>query len=84
MATREVGRKYVFTYKDVKTDDNGWAAPKSYRPIPFDLVLLKVTRLGSEHPKAIPGWWTGSEWQGQRLLADDQVICWKHKDRSDE
>lgn len=84
MATREVGKPYVLSYKDVKTDADGWADPKHFRPKPFDLVYLRVIREGEERLKGVPGWWTGSSWDGQRLLSSDQVICWKYKEPKHE
>jgi hypothetical protein len=77
MAIREVGQPYVFTYKEVKEEEDGWVSLKKFYPLRFDLVSLRIKRGSCEEKKQIPGWWTGEAWEGQKLKIDDVVIGWK-------
>jgi hypothetical protein len=77
----EVGRD-GFEYRDIKKDIDGWIDAQIFRPIPYDLVLLKP------EGKVKPGWWTGVQWDGYRLTSDEKVFYWKQqqekKDASQE
>lgn len=55
-------------------DAHGWADANDYKPIPYDIVILK-TRNG----KMFPGWWGKTVWQGARLRKDHEIIKWKRK-----
>lgn len=79
MATREVGQKVTLSYKDLKTDAAGWVDSKEYLPRRFDIAYLMVKRDGNIIYKATPGWWTGTQWEGQKIKKTDEVIFWKHK-----
>lgn len=79
MATREVGQKVTLSYKDLKTDPGGWVSSKDYQPQRFDIASLLVKRDGEMLSKSLPGWWTGTGWEGQRLRRGDEVVYWKHK-----
>lgn len=79
MDIREVGKQYIMSYKDCKTDADGWVDAKNTRPKPFDLMHLKVKRDGKFVKGSLPGWWTGSSWDGQRFKEKDEIIYWKQK-----
>jgi hypothetical protein len=68
----EVG-KDGFGVKDVKTNEEGWADAKLYRPYPYDLVSMRTQR------KIIPGWWSGQKWEGLHLRSDDSIFFWKQE-----
>jgi len=77
MAMREVGKKYAFTYKEVTYNVDGWADPKKFKPLAFDLVAIRVLRKGKE--VGYNGWWSGGAWEAKRKKAEDKVIAWKRK-----
>lgn len=60
-------------YSDVPTDPHGWILDSSYKPIPFDLMFLKI----ENSPKSKSGWWTGHCWTGLRLKQFERVMFWK-------
>lgn len=78
MASRTVGKRYTFSYNDVKTDKDGWVNPKNYLPIPFEMVLLRILRSGKE--KIVSGWWTGAIWDSIDINKDEKVLSWKVKE----
>jgi len=73
---KKVGKDYpvVFSYRDVKTDDDGWVDAAKYLPADFDLVYMKV-----EGKKTLSGWMSGNNWEGLRLKEGDKVLYWKRK-----
>jgi|GEM_PF-2555048 len=66
----EVG-KDDFTYKNVVKDTDGWADALVYKPLPYDLVNVKIINIIKS------GWWDGSKWEGYRIKEDDIVLFWK-------
>lgn len=69
----------LYTYRDVKFDIDGWADSKEYLPEDFDLVYMK-----RDGQKTIPGWVTGSTWNGLRLKSTDHIPYWKRKPEEKE
>lgn len=63
-----------FVYKSTIFDKNGWADAKKFRPIPFDLVVLKTSE-GSE----FSGWWNKFQWEGLRLRQKHKITHWKRR-----
>ncbi len=61
-------------YALAEYDIQGWADAKDYKPIPYDLVILKT-----KNGKMFPGWWNKTVWQGARLKKDQEVTKWKRK-----
>ena len=77
----------TFTAKDVVYDKDNWAKAERFRPTPFALMSLRVKRKnleGKEIEKTIPGWWTGSSWDGKSLETSDEVLYWKNREGKDE
>lgn len=68
-----------YTYTDIKFDSNGWADSKTDLPGDFDLVYMKVGE-----KKIIPGWISGSSWNGLRLKSKDLIPYWKRKPEEKE
>ena len=60
-------------YSDIPTDPHGWVLDPTYKPIPFDLMYLRIEGI----PTAKSGWWTGRIWKGLRLKRREKVIHWK-------
>lgn len=58
-------------YTDLPGEFPSWQDPKTFHPLPFDLVKVQT----SEGIKS--GWWTGNKWMGLRLRRGDKVISWK-------
>ena len=79
MATREVGKKYIFAYSNCDYDADGWVNSKNFKPHPFDIMHLKVVRNGEKVKGSLPGWWTGASWEGQRIRQGDEILYWKRK-----
>jgi len=65
--------KRVCKYSDVPTDEYKWVYNLTYRPIPYDLMYLKL----EENNAVKSGWWTGITWKGLRLKKEDKIIAWK-------
>lgn len=63
-----------FTWYDLKKSYTGWTDPKMFLPLIYDLVLMQTPR------KTIKGWWNGIEWEGLRLLPQDNVSSWKYEE----
>lgn len=72
---KNTGLERPYKYSDIPTDEDQWVLDLTYRPIPFDLLYLKIRN----KPKTIGGWWNGKIWQGLRLKKDDDVIAWKRQ-----
>lgn len=64
----------TFVYKKTFFDKEGWADATKYRPIPFDIVLLKT-----ERDKELCGWWNKVRWVGLRLTRSDKITKWKRR-----
>ena len=62
-------------YSDIPKDIGNWVHDLNYRPIPFDLLELKI----KDSCKVKGGWWDGKEWQGVKLKPQDEVIAWKRQ-----
>ena len=83
----EIGQKYyyehTFSASDVIWDADEWADAARFRPAPYALILMRVKRKnleGKEVEKTIPGWWTGSSWDGRTYEKTDKVLYWKNKE----
>ena len=73
---RKVGRFYdnpkrAFAYMDVQYDNGKWADSSKFLPADFDLCHCKGKY------KVIPGWHTGSSWDGLNMSPDFEVLFWK-------
>ena len=72
----QVGRTKVddraMRYSDVPLED-GWIIDLTYRPINFDMMLLKV----KNRNKHVPGWWDGVAWVGLHFRPEYMVTAWK-------
>lgn len=59
------------------------ATPKARtpgKPADYELVLLTIRRtcpIKGVIEREIVGWWNGWDWDGARLMDEDQVLCWK-------
>jgi hypothetical protein len=60
-------------YSDLILDGRGWVVDMLYRPINFDMLLLKI----KDRPKHVPGWWNGTNWCGLHFRPQYQVTAWK-------
>lgn len=67
------GGSLPYCYRHVKLTD-GWANPKEWLPLSFDLVQLKT------QDKIKMGWYTGDRWDGYRFKETDEVLQWKRED----
>lgn len=63
----------ICKYSDIPKDPNGWVLDSDYKPIPFDLMYLRLRG----HTKTKTGWWSGRIWTGLRLKRSEKVVCWK-------
>jgi hypothetical protein len=62
-------------YSDVPKDEEGWVWDLTYRPIPFDLLYLKI----KDGIKDKAGWWDGEHWKGLRVKSHDKITAWKRQ-----
>lgn len=76
----KVGKKYkkdnkriTFSYRNVKTDGDGWVDAKKYHPADYDIVYIRP-----KNKPTMTGWHCG-EWIGLRLKDTDEVLYWKKK-----
>lgn len=60
-----------FRVENLVRDFDGWVEAAIYRPIPYDLVSMKMKN------KTCPGWWTGMRWEGLRMRKGDEILYWK-------
>jgi hypothetical protein len=51
---------------------NKWMNSAEYKPVDFDMVMLKLST-----GRIIPGWWSGMSWDGSRLKVGDQVVAFR-------
>ena len=72
---KKSGLERPVRYSDIPMDKEHWITDLTYRPIPFDLLYLKIKDL----LKVKAGWWNGEAWQGLRLKQEDEVIAWKRQ-----
>lgn len=63
-----------YTYKDVKTDLNGWAKSADYLPEEFELCVLQTDK-----GKFLSGWHTGQHWDGLNVQGEHNVEFWKRQ-----
>ncbi len=63
-------------YTDVQYDADKWADAKRFLPADYDLMYLK----SPDHIKTIPGWSTGTKWDGLNLKTNASVLYWKKHD----
>ena len=75
LVDKVTGLERVYKYSDVPTDKDQWVFDLRYRPIPYDLLYLKLSR----NNRVISGWWTSKVWEGPRLKEADKVIAWKRQ-----
>lgn len=65
--------KKYYRYSDIDFNEKtGLADTKDFRPLPFDLVYLKIKR-----GPVYRGWWTGQKWYALRLRQNDEVTGWR-------
>jgi hypothetical protein len=50
-----------------------WISAKEFKPEPFDLLMLELI-----DGRRIPGWWTGTIWDGRRVNIEQEVVAFKH------
>lgn len=80
----KVGRKIkekeskIYSYHDVKYDDDGWADASKYLPLDFDLVYLKAV----DRKEVIRGWHCHNVWDGYKLKDKEKILYWK-KDKDE-
>jgi hypothetical protein len=65
-------QKKLIRYSDVPTV-NGWVLDMRYRPIKFDMTLLKI----KDKRQSVPGWWNGIYWEGLHLQPTYEILAWK-------
>lgn len=70
---KNTNKERVYRYSDIPTDEYKWVYNLLYKPIPFDLLHLKL----NETLKVKSGWWNGEDWEGLRLKTDEKIIAWK-------
>lgn len=73
VGTHKPGTDRPYTYTDVFFDKDGWADSDDFRPVTYDLMLLR-----DENNRTIVGWYTGSGWDGLRYKGQE-VKHWKRK-----
>ena len=66
--------KSTVTYKDVITDEEGWADPQKFLPRECEMVKLKT-----ECGKTINGWHFSNVWDGLHLRPHHKIIAWNRK-----
>jgi hypothetical protein len=49
-----------------------WRSAIKFKPIQFDIVALQLA-----DGRVIPGWWTGTSFDGRRLKEGDKVIAFR-------
>lgn len=70
-------KKKLF-YGNVPVDKDGWVTDLKYRPLPFDLILLKMKKFFPEVVEKIQrGWWTKENWDGYKFDPAYAVLAWK-------
>lgn len=72
----KVGKWYYnlgreFAYGDVEFDSNKWADSSKFLPKDFDLCYCKMKE------KTLPGWFTGTSWDGLNIKPESKVLSWK-------
>lgn len=72
------GSKNPFTYKYVKTDEDGWTTTDKFLPRAYDLVYLKI------EDRIKMGWYNGNSWDGYKIKPKDKPYYWKRKIEEDE
>jgi hypothetical protein len=73
VSSRAAKKGQLCKYSDVPRDEYGWVYDLKYRPIPYDLMYLKIEGL----PERKTGWWNGATWEGRKLKKGDKIIAWK-------
>jgi len=61
------------SYKNVKTDIDGWADVNLFLPLNFDLCYVKTDKRRG----TTTAWYTGTIWDSAMLNDDEKVIFWK-------
>lgn len=56
------GKTSIATYDDVEYDQNGFADCTKYRPIEFDICVIKIN-----NGKTFIGWWDGFQYYSGKL-----------------
>ena len=70
------GRRITLDYHKVEYDKYGFASCDLYRPLEFDLCVLKT-----DNGRMVIGWWTGFEYYSGRLRnITYKVVAWKKLD----
>jgi hypothetical protein len=50
-----------------------WSCAKKYKPPPYDLLMLEL-----DNGQRVPGWWTGTAWDGRRnVINENKVVAFK-------
>ena len=70
----KIGHDKEITYINVPKDKNGWVDASKYRPMEFDLCMLKI-----KNKRCKLGWFSGSIWDGLNLEPSDEIIAWKRQ-----
>jgi hypothetical protein len=65
----------VYKYSDIPADSLGWVSNSHYKPIPYDLMYLRIK--STSIPKT--GWWNGLLWKGLKVTKAEEsnVKAWK-------
>lgn len=66
----DIPYSYGHLLKEYGPEWDGWVAVDKALPFPYDLVNMDI------NTKIIPGWWTGTSWDGLRLKEADIVRAW--------
>lgn len=59
-------------YSYVPVDEHGWVEAEKYKPVDFDLIMLRLKN-GIE----IPGWYAHGRWDGYNVTENMKIVKWK-------
>ncbi len=77
MKTKTVGVDKGVSYSTVMYGKEGWVNPNHFKPLKFDLLLLRICRNNHVLDQELIGWWTGQNWEGYKIRPTDIIIAWK-------
>jgi hypothetical protein len=67
--------KVISRGKIEKLGFDGWLDSRVYRPVPFEMVLIKNNRL------VLQGWSIGNSWDGLNIEPEKEYRYWRYKKR---